>query len=43
MAHVAMFYGRLWLVRRVLRASKFTELKLIEIVICGFVTSSPLA
>ena len=32
-AYVAMFYGRLWLVRSVLRASTFSVLKLIEIVI----------
>ena len=33
MAHVAKFYGRLRLVRSVLRASKFSVLKLTEIVI----------
>ena len=32
-AHVARFYGRLWLICRVLRVSKFAVLKLIEIVI----------
>ena len=32
-AHVAKFYGRLRLIRNVLRASKFSVLKLIEIVI----------
>ena len=32
-AHVAKFYGRLRLIRSVLRASKFSVLKLIEIVI----------
>ena len=32
-AHVARFYGRLRLIRSVLRASKFSVLKLIEIVI----------
>ena len=32
-AHVAKFYGRLLLIRRVLRASKFAVLKLIENVI----------
>ena len=31
--HVARFYGRLWLIRSILRASKFSVLKLIEIVI----------
>ena len=34
-AHVAKFYGRLRLIRSVLRASKFSVLKLIEIVIFG--------
>ena len=33
LAHVAKFYGRLRLIRSVLRASKFSVLKLIEIVI----------
>ena len=33
MAHVAKFYGRLRLIHSVLRASKFSELELIEIVI----------
>ena len=32
MAHVAKFYGRLRLICSVLRASKFSEFKLIEIV-----------
>ena len=32
-AHVGKFYGRLRLIRSILRASKFSELKLIEIVI----------
>ena len=32
-AHVTKFYGRLRLIRSILRASKFSELKLIEIVI----------
>ena len=32
-AHVAKFYGRLWLIRSVLRASKFSVLKLTDIVI----------
>ena len=31
--HVAKFYGRLRLIRSILRASKFSEIKLIEIVI----------
>ena len=31
-AHVAKFYGQLRLIRSVLRASKFSELKLIELV-----------
>ena len=42
-AHVAKFYGRLLLNRSVLRASKFSVLKLTEIVICGFITPSLLA
>ena len=42
-AHVAKFYGRRRLIRKVLRASKFSALKLIEIVILwvyNFITPS---
>ena len=37
------FYGRLRSIRSVLRASKLSVLKLIELVICGFITPSLLA
>ena len=40
---VAKFCGRLRLIRSVLRASKFSELKLIEIVILWFITPSFMA
>ena len=43
-AHVAKFYGRLQLIRSVLRASKFSVLKFIEIVILWiYYMTSPLA
>ena len=40
-AHVAKFYGRLRLIRSVLRASKFAVLKLIEIVILWVYYTTP--
>ena len=43
MAHVAKFYGRLQLIRSVSRASTFSVLKFIEIVIFGVYSSSLLA
>ena len=42
-AHEAMFYGRLRLIRSVLRASKFSASKLIEIVILWVHYTTPLA
>ena len=42
-AHVVKFYGRFRLISSGFRASKFSVLKLIEIVICGFITPSLLA
>ena len=40
-AHVAKFYGRLWLICSVFIASKFSDLKLIEIVILWVYNTIP--
>ena len=42
-AHVAKSYGRLRLIRSVVRASEFSVSKMIEIIIRGFITPSLLA